>query len=612
MNRPQAVGLRAVLAGLLVLSLAPATAVHAGRPIGHGPVPTPVRQRTADAYELARTAPQAVKAGTTDKACTGWRSTLFPPKTIRVLQTRGRDAGKVYRDPLDPTGMTPLEIPFRDYVAITMAAEWPGFYPPEVLKMGAIAVKQFAWYYTIVYRGGVDADGFCYDVRDNTIDQWYQPETRVPAGSHLKAIAATWPMHLRKTQTDTGVGRFILTGYRSGADVACGVDSDGWRMYQHSAFRCGRAGMSMEQVIRVYLEPRVEIVTPGRHDIVGDGSGTLAAEAGDISAIVEGPGGSLVPHVWRTAKAGVTAADATEIDLSGDGLLGFASDDANGDWLDDLVIARQTGPTSIRLSVAKSDGAGYQEPAGWWSGDLGADPDKARLLVGDWNGDGRADAGLLVRTPKATAELRVFLRKGGKGYQAPVSWWSGPFDPTTTTVQAGDFNGDGRQDLLFVTDLGDGGRRFETALSPATNTPGLAARRTRMTAADLVGDVVKVAVGDATRDGRDDVLLLIDAGNRTRIDILRAPPGRKGFTRLEAWRSTTDGQLPFGKLKIATSDVDYDGLVDLVVFRDRGADGTEILTWVTPTPKACSCGYGRLTPWDDLTSAVEWTGLRPY
>jgi hypothetical protein len=58
--------------------------------------------------------------------------------------------------------------------------------------------------------------------------------------------------------------------------------------------------------------------------------------------------------------------------------------------------------------------------------------------------------------------------------------------------------------------------------------------------------------------------------------------------------------------------VDYDGLMDLVAFRDRGVDGTEIMTWVTPNPKACSCGYGKLTPWDDLTDPLEWTGLRPY
>lgn len=612
MHRPQAVGLRAVLAGLLVLSFAPATAVHAGRPIGHGPVQTPVRQRTADAYVLARTAPQAVKAGTTDEKCTGWRSTLFPPKTIRVLQTRGPDAGKVYRDPLDPTGMTPLEIPFRDYVAITMAAEWPGYYPIEVLKMGAIAVKQFAWYYTIVYRGGVDVDGFCFDVRDNTIDQWYQPETRIPATSHYKAIAATWSMHLRKTQTATGVGRFILTGYRSGTNVPCGSDSDQWRMYQRSAFNCGKAGMAMEQIIRKYLEPRVEIVTPGRHDILGDGSGSLAAEVGDLSALVEGPEGSLIPHVWQTARSGLTAADATSLDLAGDGLLGAASEDANGDGLDDLVFARQTGPTTVRLSVAKSDGAGYLDPAAWWHGDLAADPDKAKLLTGDWNGDGRVDVGLLLRTPKLTAELRVFLRKKGAGYEPPVSWWSGPFDPSTTTAQTGDFNGDGRNDLLLITDLGEGGRRFDMAYSPASLALNLGPLRPRVTATDLVGDVVKTIVGDVTRDGRDDVLLLIDTGNRTRIDILRAPAGFKGWVRQEAWRSTTAGRLPFAKLKLATSDVDYDGLTDLVAFRDRGADGTEILTWVTPNPKECSCGYGTLTPWDDLTDPLEWTGLRPY
>lgn len=613
MHRPQAVGLRAVLAGLLVLSLAPAAAVNAGRPVGHGPIRTPVGQQTDDAFLLARTAPEAVKAGTTDEACTGWRSTLFPPPTIRVLQTRGPNAGKVYRDPADPTGMTPLEIPFREYVGITMAAEWPAYYPPEVLKVGAIVVKQYSWYNTIVYRGGVDKDGLCYDVADNTTDQWYQPETRVPQASQLKAIAATWSMHVRKTDAQNGRSWFFRPGYRSGTNVPCGSDTDHFRIWQRSAFNCGKDGLDMEEILRKYLESRLEIVNPGRHDIVGDGTGTLSSEVGDISAVVEGGDGSLKPRIWQTQRNGISAAEISGVDLSGPGLLGFGSDDANGDGLDDLVIARQTGPTSIRLSVARSDGNDYLAPAGWWSGDLGADPDKAKLLVGDWNGDGRSDAALLLRTPKSTAELRVFARKKGNAYSAPVTWWSGPFDPATTSVQSGDVNGDGRNDLVLITDLGEAGRRFDIAYSTAASlVGGLGPLRSKFTAPDLVGDMVKVATGDVTRDGRDDLLLLIDAGNRTRIDILFAPKNKKAWTRREAWRSTTDGRLPFAKLKVATSDVDYDGLADLVVFRDRGVDGTEIMTWVTDFPKTCPCAYGTMTPWDDLTDPAEWSGLRPY
>jgi hypothetical protein len=199
----------------------------------------------------------------------------------------------VHRDP--STGEP--DLPFRAYVERVFAAEWPSSYPIETLKTGAIAVKQFAWYYTIVYRGGMDADGVCYDVRDDTIDQWYDPARPVKPPT-VRTLDATWGIHLRKFEADSGRGRFFLTGYRSGAHgVDCGDDRDGFRLYQHSAFWCGKDGLGMEQILRRYLESRLEIVEPGQHDIVGTSPGQLGSEMGDISAVVVRSKGARVPHI---------------------------------------------------------------------------------------------------------------------------------------------------------------------------------------------------------------------------------------------------------------------------------------------------------------------------
>jgi hypothetical protein len=601
MPRPQAVGLRAVMLSLVVLSLLP-MAANAGRPTGRGLVVTPRRQATTDAFELARTAKEAVQAGTTDEACTGWRSSLFPPPTVRILRTNS---------PLEGVNGTVETVDFRTYVGIVIAAEWPSFYPPELLKAGALAVKQFAWYYAIVYRGGVNAEGECYDMQDDTIDQYYQPEVRVPLASQLRAIDATWTMHLRKSErTTTGRGRFILTGYRSGPDVDCGADKDSWRIYQHSAYKCARAGMNMEQILRTYLEPRLEIVTPGRHDIFGSAAGTAASEVGDASAVVEGPGGELVPHVWQVGAASIELAEATGIALDREGLLGFSSEDANGDGWDDLVVARKTGASSVKLSVARSDGTGYINEVRWWSGDVPGDAAHARLLTGDFNGDGRADAALLLRGTDGAHTLVAFLRKKGSAFQAPVTWWTGTFDPETTEVFAGDVNGDGRSDLIAILDLGAGGRDYQVAYSPATG-PGLSALRSRYVATDLVGNVVKHVVGDVTRDGRDDVVMLVDGADRSRIEVLRPlPAASRRFQRAVAWTSPSAADdLPLGRVRLSTSDVDYDGLMDLVVYRDKGEFGTQILTFRTRAKDP----YQTLTPGLSVDDAsVDWASIRPY
>ena len=146
-------------------------------------------------------------------ACTGWSSTTTPPPTIRVLRS-GTGAVEV--------------VDFKTYVKVVMPAEWPPEWPIEALRAGAVAAKQYAWYYAIHYRGGVGIGG-CYDVTDNTNDQIYSPETRTPAASHISAVETTWSESLLKN------GLFILTGYRAGANVACGADVDGYHLWQASA-----------------------------------------------------------------------------------------------------------------------------------------------------------------------------------------------------------------------------------------------------------------------------------------------------------------------------------------------------------------------------------------
>jgi len=135
--------------------------------------------------------------------CTGWTSTRVPPTTIRVLRTSGASSGKVQ------------VVDFKTYVEVVEMAEWPSSWPAEALKVGAVVVKQYSWYYAMNYRGGTGTGG-CYDVVDNSNDQVYQPETRVPAPSEIAAVEATW------TESVTKGGAFMPTGYRSGTSTLWG------------------------------------------------------------------------------------------------------------------------------------------------------------------------------------------------------------------------------------------------------------------------------------------------------------------------------------------------------------------------------------------------------
>jgi hypothetical protein len=171
--------------------------------------------------------------------CTGWTSTRVPPSTIRVLRTA--------------TGQVQV-VDFMTYVQVVMRAEWGTGWQPAAYQAGAMAVKQYGWYYTMHWRGGT-ATGGCYDVRDDNNDQIYNP-SRTANPYEVAAINATWTMSATKN------GSFLLMGYRSGASVACGADADGYHLYQASSRACAAAGMTVDQILHVYFDPGLAIWTP--------------------------------------------------------------------------------------------------------------------------------------------------------------------------------------------------------------------------------------------------------------------------------------------------------------------------------------------------------------
>jgi hypothetical protein len=174
--------------------------------------------------------------------CTGWPDDSVPPTTIRVLRTSGPTSGSVQ------------VVPFHDYVTVVMAAEWGPGNPAEALKAGAVAVKEYAWYHTMFWRGKSAADGSCYDVVDSSLDQVYAPESRVPAPAHLAAVDATWGISIRKAQ-----GLFA-THYDAGANVPCGANANGWQLLQVSAVHCAQDGKTAEMILTIYYGPGLTIV----------------------------------------------------------------------------------------------------------------------------------------------------------------------------------------------------------------------------------------------------------------------------------------------------------------------------------------------------------------
>ena len=122
-------------------------------------------------------------------------------------------------------------------------------------------------------------------------------------------------------------------------------------------------------------------------------------------------------------------------------------------------------------------------------------------------------------------------------------------------------------------------------------------------APDLTFAHTLVAIGDINRDGRDDVWLVYSANGLTQVDVLRSGPTK--LSRSHRWTSSTANPMPFAKLKICSADVTYDGMADLVLFRDEGTNGTSLIT--------LRSGYTNMKIASTLLDpTLDWSATLPY
>ena len=179
----------------------------------------------------ATVAPAPVAAA---DSCTS-ASRKHPPKTIRVFRIH-RKGSRV------PARVERWD--FKRYVGMVMRS---GAWPNRVwasAKVGAVAIKQWAWWMILNHQPGYSWRGRCYDVRDS--DQYLRPEVRpwtYLSPRTARAVRETWGISLRKQ------GRFFRTGWTGGE---C---RDGWRLCEDTTRRLALRGWGMRHIIRHLLEP---------------------------------------------------------------------------------------------------------------------------------------------------------------------------------------------------------------------------------------------------------------------------------------------------------------------------------------------------------------------
>ncbi|MBB4763778.1 FG-GAP repeat domain-containing protein [Amorphoplanes digitatis] len=251
-----------------------------------------------------------------------------------------------------------------------------------------------------------------------------------------------------------------------------------------------------------------------------------------------------------TVAAQLQSLPAAAAPPPGGGFSGVAGD-FNGDGRDDIVTF--TRGASADVYVALSNGSSFRGTGVKWHDYFAAGTETP--LVGDFNGDGKDDIATFTRG--AAADVYVALSTGSSFRGTGVKWHDF-FAVGSETPAVGDFNGDGKDDIVTFTR--GAAADVYVALSTGTRFVGTGWKWHDFFA---VGAEIP-AVGDFTGDGKDDIVTFTRGAA---ADVYVARSTGSGFVGT-GWKwhdfFAVGSELP------SVGDFNHDGRDDIVTFT-RGA-----------------------------------------
>jgi hypothetical protein len=185
--------------------------------------------------------------------------------------------------------------------------------------------------------------------------------------------------------------------------------------------------------------------------------------------------------------------------LGGSGVVNFLGGDFNGDGRPDYTVGRLGSsalPAEFRTYLAGTDGSFGTPVIGPTTG---GSSDSGPRFTGDVNGDGRADISIVWRN-----KLHRYVAVGGGSFSYSMQTLPSDYGNTSSwQLEIGDFNGDGLIDFL-LQNLSN--NLIHTYLS---NVDGTVTRVVQTTSFDvIVGGSWKRQAGDVNGDGKTDLVFV--------------------------------------------------------------------------------------------------------
>jgi hypothetical protein len=238
--------------------------------------------------------------------------------------------------------------------------------------------------------------------------------------------------------------------------------------------------------------------------------------------------------------------------------------DFDGDGRADLAVVFDDDG-QISIDVHRSTGTTFTVER--WATQQGSFGDTQRWVAGDFDGDGRVDlAAVFDDEGQITIDVH---RSTGSGFT--LQRWAtqqGAFGDTQRWL-AGDFDGDGHDDLATVFD-DDGQISIDVHGSTGS---GFALRRWA-TQQGAFGDGQKWLAGDFDGDGRDDLADVFDDLGQVSIDVHRSTASAFALQR---WVTQQGDFWDAQQWVAADIDMDSDRRAELVdVFDDQGQASIDV------------------------------------
>jgi hypothetical protein len=362
-----------------------ASSLHPGRALLALAVVAGVVFATALLAAGAASAASATSAAVSG-ASTATASALTPPATIKVA--RRFPAG-------DPNGVIVGvdTVDFRTYCVRVLSHEWapPSAFSDQALEAGALAVKDYAWYWATHPTKLPDVAAWGADVDDTTNYQVYMDWDY--GQRYWNAVNATWGTAM------TRGGQIFEASYYAGE--YSGAATDGEHMTQWGSQYWAARGLSAASILDFYY-PGAQFVAVAGCSAIGAGATTTwtgpdapkgAAKLDVIGPVQLGPGpyhkGQVLKASFTLRNDGAQAGHWAIVTLVARG---------PGDQPRDMgsVTGLTLGPGAYRLFTARV----RLDLVGRWHG---------WLIVGDGDGLSLLDGGAPFQftvAPRATAAAR--------------------------------------------------------------------------------------------------------------------------------------------------------------------------------------------------------------